>query len=102
LKIISKALVNFSITRPDSALTLFLRFSRGESAVELLKGFAPTLASREIASEGLLPASGPDPVIGGKRSKYLCSLDFQIVIAPDLSFNPRHLPPRNNSLLLLI
>jgi len=102
LKIISKALVNFSITRPDSALTLFLRFSPGESAVELLKGLSPPLASREIASEGFLPVPSSDPVIGGKCSEYLCSLDFQITIAPDFSFNSRHLPPRNNSLLLPI
>jgi len=41
-------------------------------------------------------------VIGGKCSEYLCSLDFQIAIVPDLSFNPRHCPLENNSLLLLI
>jgi hypothetical protein len=92
LKIISKALVNFPITRPDSVLTLFLRFSRSEGPVELLKSLSPTLASRKVASESLLPASRPNLVIGGKRSEYLCSLDFQIVIAPDLSFNPRHCP----------
>jgi hypothetical protein len=92
LKIISKALVNFSITRPDSVLTLFLRFSPGERPIELLKSLSPTLASRKIASKGLLSASRPDLVIGGKRSEYLCSFDFQIAIAPDLSFNPRHCP----------
>jgi hypothetical protein len=92
LKIISKALVNFPITRPDSVLTLFLRFSRSEGPVELLKSLSPALASRKVASESLLPASRPDLMIGGKRSEYLCSLDFQIVIAPDLSFNPRHCP----------
>jgi hypothetical protein len=92
LKIISKALVNFPITRPDSVLTLFLRFSPSESAIELLKSLSPALASRKVASESLLPASRPNLMIGGKRSEYLCSLDFQIVIAPDLSFNPRHCP----------
>jgi hypothetical protein len=102
LKIISKALVNFPITRPDSALTLFLGFRRSEGAVELLKGFAPSLASREIASEGFLPVPRSNPGIGGKCSEYLCSLDFQIAIASDLSFNPRHCPLENNSLLPLI
>jgi hypothetical protein len=102
LKIISKALVNFPITRPDSVLTLFLRFSPGERAIELLQSLSPALASRKVASEGLLPVARADLVIGGKRSEYLCSLDFQILIAPDLSFNPRHLPPRNNSPLPLI
>jgi hypothetical protein len=102
LKIISKALVNLPITHPDCALTLFLRFSRSECAVELLKGFAPALASRKIASEGFLPVPRPNPVINGQCSEYLCSLDFQIAIAPDLSFNPRHCPLENYSLLLLV
>jgi len=102
LKIISKALVNLLITHPDPALTLFPRFSRSEGPVELLKGFAPALASRKIASEGFLPVPSPNPVIGGKCSEYLCSVDFQIAIAPNLSVNSRHCPLENNSLLPLI
>ena len=102
LKIISKALVNFLITRPDCSLTLFPRFSRSEGAIELLKGLAPALASREIASERFLTAPRPDLVIGGKRSEYLCCLDFQIAIASDLSFNPRHCPLETIPCCLLI